>query len=97
MTPHPLPDEAGGWWELLRALRSGLRPHTRSGGYAADSIGRCAWMQAALVSWDYRNRLGGHGGVRGEPMAPLVAAIGFTFCPPTRSPPMPNRIGGLSF
>ncbi len=30
-------------------------------------------------------------------MAPLVAAVGFTFCPPTRSPPMPNRIGGLSF
>ncbi len=27
---------------LFRALRSGLRPHTRSGGYAADSIGRYA-------------------------------------------------------
>ncbi len=33
--------------ELFRALRSGLRPHTRSGGYAADSIGRYALTQSA--------------------------------------------------
>ena len=38
--------------ELFRALRSGLRPHTRSGGYAADSIGRYAWTQTALASPD---------------------------------------------
>ncbi len=37
--------------ELFRALRSGLRPHTRSGGYAADSIGRCAWMQTAMPNF----------------------------------------------
>ena len=35
--------------ELFRALRSGLRPHNRSGGYAADSIGRYAWTQTALA------------------------------------------------
>ena len=29
-------------WKLAVALRSDLRPHTRSGGYAADSIVRCA-------------------------------------------------------
>ncbi len=34
---------------LSRALRSGLRPHTRSGRSAADSIGRCAWPKAALA------------------------------------------------
>ncbi len=33
---------------LSRALRSGLRPHTRSGGSAADSIGRYALTQPAL-------------------------------------------------
>ncbi len=32
-----------------RALRSGLRPHTRSGRSAADSIGRCAMTQAVLT------------------------------------------------
>ena len=32
----------------FRALRSSLRPHTRSGGYADDSIGRYALMQFAL-------------------------------------------------
>ncbi len=34
---------------LLRALRSGLRPHTRSRGYAADSIGRYALTLTALA------------------------------------------------
>ncbi len=34
---------------LFRALRSALRAHTRSGGYAADSIGRCAWTQVAVL------------------------------------------------
>ncbi len=34
---------------LFRALRSGLRPHTRSGGYAADSIGRYALTHTALT------------------------------------------------
>ncbi len=36
------------WLKLFRALRSGLRPHTRSGGYAADLIGRYALTQDAL-------------------------------------------------
>ncbi len=35
--------------ELFRALRSGLRPHTRSGGYAADSIGRYALRRPSLA------------------------------------------------
>ncbi len=38
--------------EGLRALRSGLRPHTPSGGYAADRKGRYAWTQTALDNAD---------------------------------------------
>ncbi len=34
---------------LFRVLRSGLRPHTRSGGYAAYQKGRYALTQRALV------------------------------------------------
>ena len=37
-------------WELFRAIRSGLRPHTRSDGSAADSIGRCAVTPTALAA-----------------------------------------------
>ena len=33
----------------FRALRSGLRPHTRFVGFAADSIGRYAWTHTALA------------------------------------------------
>ena len=36
--------------ELFRALRSGLRPHTRSGGSAANSIGRCAVTRTVLAA-----------------------------------------------
>ena len=35
--------------KLFRTLRSGLRPHTRSGGYGADSIGPYALTQTAIV------------------------------------------------
>ena len=35
--------------ELFRSLRSGLRPHTRFVGFAADSIGRYAWTQTAIA------------------------------------------------
>ncbi len=34
---------------LVRALRSGLRPHKRWGGVAADSVGRDSQTQAALA------------------------------------------------
>ena len=37
-------------FQLFRALRSGLRLHTRSGGYAADSIDRYALTQSALAA-----------------------------------------------
>ncbi|MHC4709458.1 MAG: hypothetical protein ACYTA3_03300 [Planctomycetota bacterium] len=40
---------ARGELALSRSLRSGLRPHTRFVGFAADSIGRCAWTQTALA------------------------------------------------
>ncbi len=36
--------------QLFRTLRSGLRPHTRSGGSAADSIGRYAWTQTSITA-----------------------------------------------
>ena len=60
-------------WGLFRALRSGLRPHTRSGGYAADSIGRYALTQPALAILEFFEQLS-HRDV--ELLGCLVGAVG---------------------